>query len=209
MLVFKWFSRSIAALLVTVATAPAMAGDIPASFRSESSGEVPAGIKVPGTVQRTVRWTDAKGDHLAVFSTEEKVVQKKDMPFTTRGLHVTVFTSKNGKFKKGRTIREIVPNCPFDNTNEFRETSVGVTDIDKNNIGELTFAYAHGCRSDVSPLGFKLLMLEGTKKYALRGTTRVNPGDGLVGGEFTPDFKKAPAGFAEHAEKVWKKHVNE
>jgi hypothetical protein len=199
----------IAAGVVSIAPAAA-AGDIPGSFKSDSSGQLPDGVKPSGNTQRTVRWTDDKGEHLAIFSIDEKVKKKKDNEdLITRGLYVDIFTARRGKFTKVRTVREIVAACPFDNTNAFRETSVGVTDLDQNGIGELTFMYAHGYRSDVSPLGLKLIMLEGAKKYALRGTTRLNPGDGFIGGEYEADFKKAPPAFLPHAEHVWKKHMNE
>jgi hypothetical protein len=195
----------------TALGAPAFA-NIPKTFRTNSSGLLPAGVKkVSGTVERWVSWQDSNGDNVAVFSSDSKEKAKKDGErLLSKGLYVTVFSGKDGKLKRGREVRELANACPFDLTNEVRETSVGVTDLDADGVGELTFAYVTGCRSDVSPLTMKLVVLEGADKNILRGTTRLNPGDGWVGGEFKPEFgKKAPAAFLEHATKVWAKFVTE
>ncbi len=202
--------KLLAPLALVLFATPALA-NIPKTFRSDSSGQLPPGVKkVPGAVQRVVSWEDAAGMGYAVFSTEEKVKAKKDVELRSKSLFVTVFSGKEGKLKKVREVRELANACPFDLTNEVRDTSVGVTDLDADGIGELTFAYVVGCRSDVSPLTMKLLLLEGKDKHILRGETRVNPGDGPVGGSFEADFgKKAPPSFLEHATKAWQKFVTE
>lgn len=191
--------------------APAFA-NIPKSFRSDSSGTLPAGVKkVSGKPERWVSWQDSKGDNLAIFSSETKEKPLKDGEvLTSKALYVTVLSGKNGKFKRVREVRELANACRFDLTNEVRETSVQVTDLDNDGIGELTFAYVTGCRSDVSPQTMKLLVLEGPDKHILRGSTRINPGDGWIGGEFKPEFgKKAPPSFLEHATRVWTRFVTE
>ncbi len=186
--------------------------NIPKTFRTNSSGELPVGVKkVSGKVERWVSWQDTKGDNVAIFSSDSKEKPRKDGErLLSKGLYVTVFAGKDGRLKRVREVRELANACLFDLTNEVRETSVGVTDLDADGVGELTFAYVTGCRSDVSPLAMKLVVLEGADKNILRGTTRLNPGDGWVGGEFKAEFgKKAPAAFLEHATKVWAKFVTE
>lgn len=186
--------------------------NVPKTFRTNSSGTLPEGVKkVSGKAERWVSWQDDKGDNVAVFSSDSKEKMKKDGErLLSKGIYVTVFTGKNGKLKRVREVRELANACMFDLTNEVRETSVGVTDLDADGVGELTFAYVTGCRSDVSPLTMKLVVLEGADKNILRGTTRLNPGDGWVGGEFTAEFgKRAPATFLEHATKMWTKFVTE
>ena len=79
-----------------------------------------------------------------------------------------------------------------------------MTDLDQNGVGELTFGYRSACRSDMSPADMKVLVLEGSKKYILRGKTSL-PSDKPADNDFTPDFKGAPDKFLEHATKVWKK----
>lgn len=205
--------RVAAVALASLIALPALAGDIPKTFRSDSSGQLPSGVKASGTVLRSVSWVDDKGDNLAVFSTTSKVKTKKGHdPQTTTTIFVDIFQGKNGKLKKQRSVREVVANCEFDVTNEFLPTSVMVSDLDQNGVGELTFVYRSDCRSDVSPATMKLLVLEGAKKYILRGHTRIFPGgkdQEPVGGDYTPDMKGAPQAFLDHADKVWKKFVTE
>lgn len=203
----KWILTTLALCVAS----PAL-GNIPKTFRSDSSGTLPAGVKkVPGNVERWVSWQDISGDNVAVFSTDTKEKPRKDGErLVSKGLYVSVYAGKSGKLKRIREVRELANACLFDLTNETRETSVAVTDLDGDGLGELTFVYVTGCRSDVSPLTMKLVMLEGRDKHILRGQTRVNTGAEKVGGDFVPDFsKKAPPSFFEHAAKVWAKFVNE
>lgn len=199
-------------LSLGLALAPLASANIPKTFRSDSSGSLPSGVKkVGGKVERWVSWQDSRGDNVAVFSQETKEKARKDGErLVSKSLYVTVFSGKDGRMKRVREVRELANACLFDLTNEVRETSVGVTDLDSDGVGELTFAYVTGCRSDVSPLAMKLLLLEGADKHILRGTTRVNLGAEQAGGEFKAEFgKKAPPAFLEHASKVWAKFVAE
>ena len=201
----------IALPLLFALSGPAFA-NIPKTFRSDSSGTLPTGVKkVSGTVERWVSWQDSRGDNVAIFSQDTKEKARKDGErLVSKSLFVTVFSGKDGKLKRVREVRELANACLFDLTNEARETSVGVTDLDGDGIGELTFAYVTGCRSDVSPLSMKLLMLEGADKHILRGSTRVAAGPEKIGGEFVAEFgKKAPEAFLEHAKKVWARFVAE
>ena len=109
-------------------------------------------------------------------------------------------------------IQDIVKECDADLTLDYIANSLSVTDINKNGIGESTFLYTLGCRSDVSPLGYKLLMHEGKDKYAIRGTRLiVMKGAKPYGGEIKvdPSFDNAPVGFLDYAKKQWKKFEKE
>ena len=188
---------------VSLLAVPAVAADPSAiAFKSDSSGTLPPRVKSSGTVIRTISWSDGKGDNIAIFSATSTSKQKGDITFLTRSIFVDVFAGKDGKLKKVRTIKEVVSRCEYDISNDFLDTSVGVTDLDNNGIGELTFAYRTACRSDVSPADMKVLVLEGGKKYILRGLTSI-PGE--VENDFKPDFKGAPESFLAHATKVWAK----
>ncbi len=198
--------RTIIASLMSLVALPAFAAPDPTiiPFRSDSSGQLPARVKASGTVIRTISWTDTNGDNVAVFSSTTTSKTKKEVTLTTKSLFVDVFSGKDGKLKKVRNVREVVSACDTDLTNDFFDTSVGVTDLDQNGVGELTFGYRSACRSDMSPADMKVLVLEGSKKYILRGKTSL-PSDKPADNDFTPDFKGAPDKFLEHATKVWKK----
>ncbi|MEZ4267729.1 MAG: hypothetical protein R3F39_15220 [Myxococcota bacterium] len=212
--------RLVSALIlasVLVAT-PAFADDIPETFQNDAPGVLPAGLtlkdvtgtgKDEGKVERVVSWNEGDGGHVAVFASTEKEGQRGGETWYSKVLYVTTFHVRDGKFTKVRAVKEAVQPCNLDMTVRFIDGSIGLTNIDGNDKGELTFAYIANCAGDVSPLGMKLLMLEGNAKYALRGGSRVDLGGGVTeGGTFKPDFKKAPRGFLEHATKVWNRHID-
>ena len=64
----------------------------------------------------------------------------------------------------------------------------------------------------MSPAVMKIIMYEGTKKHAMRGTTRIPTGDGETeGGEHTADsaLENADPMILHHAEHLWKKLESE
>ena len=70
--------------------------------------------------------------------------------------------------------------------------------------------YVTVCHGDVSPLLMKIIMYEGAKKYAVRGTTYIEYGEEeMRGGKFTLDdaFRNGPAAFRKYAEQLWKKNI--
>ncbi len=211
--------RLVGALILAsvLVTTPALADDIPATFTSASPGVLPAGLtlrdvtgtgKDEGTVERVVSWNEGDGGHVAVFASTAKEGVRDGETWYSKVLYVTTFHVRDGRFTKVRAVKEAVQPCNLDMTARFIDGSVGLTNLDGNDKGELTFAYVTRCAGDVSPMSMKLLMLEGGAKYALRGDSRVDLGGGETeGGTFKPDFKKAPRGFLEHATKVWNRHV--
>ena len=80
---------------------------------------------------------------------------------------------------------------------EFGKTTTAISDLDNDNIGEITFAYRIMCSSDMSPWTLKLLTLENGDKYILRGTTKIQSPDEIYGGDLTVDdsFKNGPKEF--------------
>jgi hypothetical protein len=77
------------------------------------------------------------------------------------------------------TIRDGVESCGHDVTAAFRPGSLGVTDLDHDGVGEVTFAYLLRCAGDVSAARLKLLVLEDGAKYIVRGFSYDNRGDGV------------------------------
>ena len=114
--------------------------------------------------------------------------------------------TEKAAWKKVWEAKDFVNDCEFDLSLDVSWAQATVTDLDNDGVGEFAFTYVLGCRSDVSPLTMKLLMYEGSSKYALRGTNRVRVSDkDFEGGTFEVDaaFKKAPASFLEHAKAQW------
>ncbi len=124
-------------------------------------------------------------------------------------------TTPKAKWATMWTAKDFVKDCEFDLTLGVIDDSIEVTDIDDNGRAEVSFMYRLGCRSDVSPTTLKLLMYQGTSKWALRGTSKVKVGvengkPQYVGGEVTIDgaFKNNPTLLRE-AMAQWQRNVQE
>jgi hypothetical protein len=216
------FGHAALALTFTL-TAPrgAAHADPPTAVTVDTSGELEPQItmkdvlgkvdpKATYKVERTVAWSDGKGTYMAVFVSSRKTGRAKDAEHTSAGLFVTTLRFYNDRYNVEQDIKELVAPCELDLTANFIDGATGVTDVDGDGLGELTFMYTVGCGGDVSPSTLKLLMLEDKNKYALRGLGRVDPGNGVrEGGTFKADFGKAPASLLEHAKKVWAAHVDQ
>lgn len=162
-----------------------------------------------GGWSRTLTFTDKAGAHEVKFSltpVKERTGADGDDLFHSRWLLV-VHTLAG---KEVWRTKDFVEDCKFDLTLEFFEDSLEVTDVDENGLGEVSFAYQLGCRSDVSALTAKLLLYQGTAKYALRGESRYQSGEKeFSGGAFKADpaFDKAPKSFLPFAKAKWKRVV--
>lgn len=106
---------------------------------------------------------------------------------------------------------DAVTDCEFDLDLSLVPHSVSITDLNGNGVAETAFAYTKTCTSDVSPSELKVLLHEADRKYALRGSTRVQVGvdergrKEFVGGERLPDsaLKQAPKAFVAHAQRIF------
>ncbi len=161
-------------------------------FAGLNDDTMPTTVKLPKGFSKVggVSWTDAVGDHYALFTSKTTEVKSMHSIY----LQVDVYDGAAGKpLKLTRSVKDLSEKCEFDNTTKFVDHSVMLSDFDGDSVQELVFAYTTGCRSDVSPDTMKLLVLEGKDKHILRGQTRERVSDTeFVGGTFKPEgFKKA------------------
>lgn len=165
--------------------------------------ELPEGYKSKGKFINAIGWTDKFGRNAVFFF--KKTGKGKAM------LTASHMVWEGSSWEEVRTYKELVQKCEFDIELSHQIGKWSVTDIDKNGHGEATFAWHAGCRSDVSPVTHKVLLVTTEKgkgtKYVLRGQTRVEK----VGGKYKmdPAFAKAPKGFLVHAKVVWKATAEE
>lgn len=154
---------------------------------------------------RELRFTDKDGAHLVKFFLGAQRQKKIEDGYSRdRDLNVTHTVGKREVWK----AKDFVKQCEFDLELEFLDGSFEVTDLDDDGVAEVSFLYKLGCRSDVSPLEVKLLMYEGSKKYALRGESYERVGETeYAGGTFKPDFGDAPPAFLEFAKLKWQRLV--
>ncbi|MFT3695988.1 MAG: hypothetical protein QM831_22820 [Kofleriaceae bacterium] len=166
--------------------------------------ELPAGVTFRGDFISAVKFDDKNGTNYIVFGGISRAQAVKTQQ---NALYVEDWVvPAKGSPRNLLPVRDFVEKCEMgDNNARFHDAAFSVTDLDKNGIAEVTFAYELSCKSDVSPSTYKLLVLENGTKYILRGETTVDPGDGVIGGKFTPDPDKAkwPAAFLTHATSTW------
>lgn len=154
---------------------------------------------------RELRFTDSQGAHVVKFLLgAQRQTKTADGYSRNRELFITHSAGTQQVWK----AKDFVQRCEFDLELSMLDDSIEVTDLDNDSIAEISFLYKLGCRSDVSPLEMKLLMYEGTKKYALRGESYERVGETeYAGGTFKPDFTGAPPAFLEFAKAKWERLV--
>lgn len=162
-------------------------------------------LSSPSEGVTTAAFTDGQGEHRVTVTIGK--VKETDAGKSQRltALHELRANAK-APWKKIWDAKDFENDCPYDLSLVFDPKDLLVSDVDDNGTAEIAFAYQLGCRSDVSPLTMKLLVYEGTAKYALRGTAKTRVGEHeFMGGDFKPDpaFGKAPKGLLEHAQQLW------
>ena len=87
----------------------------------------------------------------------------------------------------------------------FLTSSITVTDLDNDGIGEVAFVYFVDCVSDVSPYSAKLMLIEKGQKYPIRGTVKMAFGGHVTPSQYTlgPEFERAPPSFTKYAKALW------
>lgn len=174
----------------------------------------PEGAEVQGKHHYSFGWEDKHGRNAVVMGIKTTESGEEG---TTSVLTADYLLWEGDAWTLQRRFKERVAACDFDTTLKAAKGKWTVTDIDGDGIGEATIAYTAGCRSDVSSVAHKVLVIRTNdkgevEKFALRGKTRLDMGDGLVeGGKYRigKEFDTAPKGFLEHAKKVWKKTATE
>jgi hypothetical protein len=111
-------------------------------------------------------------------------------------------------------VYDLTEACIIDHFARFNANSFTLTDLNHNGITEITFSYSKTCAGDMSAADKKLILIEGSDKYKLRGSTAVIFGDKknidtYKIGQFKlgDKMKKADNRFRNHAIKVWNQTI--
>lgn len=146
-----------------------------------TTADIPSGIKVRGSVYEVWKWNDSLGENLLITTIvapyNDKEKNENGEEGQTAELHAFHYARKNDDYQLVWMMNDKEKACPFDITCEFIKDAISVTDLDANNIAETTILYRITCRSDVSPATMKLIMHQGSGKYALRGLTWYGMGE--------------------------------
>jgi hypothetical protein len=174
---------------------------------------VPAALKRSGRVVQALRYTDRTGTY-TVLATEigprpdpALHLQEDDQRADLYAYHYPA-TGAAPTWQ----VHDFVAECSLDLAAHFVSKSLTVTDLNQDGTAEVWLVYRTTCRGDVSPSTQKIIMYEGLRKYAVRGTSRLVIGGGKYdGGTYTLDaaWQAAPVAFRQQAAKLWQQHRDE
>jgi len=178
------------------------------SFSALAPSTVPTAVQTKGTVDHAIEWSDKNGRNIVTFTSFEK---KTAGHLSDRTLHINHDVVSGDGARRLRTVKDGIKTCEFDVHAKMVKQALGVTDLDGDGLGEVTFAYLTTCTSDVSPMTLKLLLLEDGAKYIIRGTNVIDMGAGnLEGGDkvVDPSVTQGPAPFSTHLDTMWGRIVS-
>lgn len=170
---------------------------------------VPKNVQYNGNIVQAVRWTDSTGDNIVILTATDKTPSKGPAGGRDAALYAYHYLVSGDSIKQTWKVYDYVEDCDVDMDLYFVDNAFAVTDLNKDGKAEVWVMYKNSCRGDVSPAPMKIIMYQDNKKFAVRGTNKVqHSANYYAGGEFTFDdaFKKAPAEFRQYAEKLWKQH---
>ena len=187
--------------------------------KSVDSTNLPGGITYEGFFKKALRWTDAAGENLLLL-TETGIVPTTVLdPDNSYSADARIYASHyllpGGAPKRTWKVYDFIEDCPVDIVAEFVLPECTITDLNNNGTAEIWLLYKTVCHGDVSPLDMKIIMYEGSRKYAMRGENKIAFGtsdDGRIqyeGGAYSFDvaFGNGPAAFRQEALKIWNRNV--
>ncbi len=181
-----------------------------------TTDKLPSSLKYKGEIVEGVEWKDKKGDNILILTATGEFGHngKTDEIYRDSELYAYHFTKTDKEWKVVWQLTDFIRECDLDITLDFKKNTLSITDLNKNNIAESWLMYELSCKGDVSPDDLKLIMHEGEKKYAIRGSETMyfkeyeSTEKTIVKGEKNIDsnFKNEPAVFLEFANTLWDKN---
>jgi hypothetical protein len=173
---------------------------------------VPATLKRSGRVVQALRYTDRTGTY-TVLATEISPRPDPALNEIENGQRADLYAYHYPAIGTAPTwqVHDFESECMLDLEARFLPKGLTVTDLDQDGTAEVWLVYRTTCRGDVSPSTQKIIMYEGPRKYAVRGTSRIALGGQHDGGTYTFDaaWQAAPTTFRQHAARLWQQHRDE
>lgn len=160
-----------------------------------SYDEIPKTIDFRGTVVEALKWTDSNGEHILIqtvtghFTWKDYDENSSDYKNQDKSELYAYLFHKNNSGKdyilKWR-MYDYTECFGVDWFTGFIPKATTITDLNKDGIAEITIPYVLICRGGMDPGTMKIIMYEGSTKYALRGSTMLMcENENPYGGEFT------------------------
>ena len=157
-------------------------------------------------VEKALQFEDKNGKNYLVATT----LQNRSDEWESKAILVQHYIEKsNKKLVLLRQITDKEDHCELDNDLQFLTESLRITDLDKNNYAEITFLFKVGCRSDVSPIGLKLMVIENGNQAAIKGKTLPRGFNYKKEKVADSTFQKLPKQIQDQANKLWEKFAPE
>ncbi len=157
-------------------------------------------------LDKAFQFEDKNGKNYFVATT----LQNRSDEWASKGILIQQYIEKpNKELELLRQITDYENHCEFDNDLQFLTESLTISDLDKNKYAEITFLYKVGCRSDVSPITLKLMVIENGNKAAIRGKTMPRGFDFPKEKVADSSFNKLPKPIQDQANKIWDKFAPE
>ena len=173
-------------------------------------GDLPTEIEYRGVIVEAIQWVDNLGSNILLLTQTGAFSYKDTIGEEISRSELFAYLFQNApKEKQYRKLWRLYDfeNCfGVDMYAGFYQHSLTITDIDNDNIGEVTFVYKLSCRGGADPATQKLVMYEKNDKYMLRGETLMPAGDPKINSSnnFKADnkFNTSPT-FLGFAKKRW------
>ncbi|MDO3641314.1 M949_RS01915 family surface polysaccharide biosynthesis protein [Mucilaginibacter sp. L3T2-6] len=177
---------------------------------------IPASMIYKGDFSDAVKYADKEGTHTVIVTKAFITTPADDNESVyTSQLHVFSYLQTAITTTLEWQLNDEAGPCGPDADSKLRPGSLTITDLDHNGIDEVWFVYRTSCQDALSPNPMKVIMREGVKKYAIRGTTHLKlkhpKTSPYIGGDYTADenFKAAPQSFRDYANQLWMKNREE
>lgn len=203
---FGIFSKLISAAFTAVLATSALAAEV--QYNKVMRTDLPPGVPVEGVYVAGVTWNDAAGNNIVIFSKSASSNQTAQ----SAHLYAVGFKIDQGKPTKIWQVHDWIDDCQVDLPAFFEPSSIEVTDLDANAIGEVSFVYRIACIGGMDYIDEKLFLVENGKKFPIRGATQ------FVGDEETPQkatydgpmrvdkaYSDAPKSFKQFATAKWQR----
>lgn len=181
------------------------------NFKKVDFNKIPKFIKYSGKLKNVISWLDSMGEHYIITSeTGIYTPENSQDDGSNAEIFAYHYVVKNTKYERVWKVYDFIKECPVEIEAKFRKNTLHITDLNNNGVKEIWLMYRKVCHGDISPLEMKIIMYEGTQKYAMRGHNKVKISENeYSGGDYKYDekFINAPDSFRQFSQKMWNENV--
>ncbi|MEM7368865.1 MAG: hypothetical protein AAF587_09690 [Bacteroidota bacterium] len=165
-------------------------------------GDIPPTFSYRGEFVEGRSWVDQQGQNLLLLTRSEFSHQDTALSVALFAYHLVVEQDTGRLLRMDRVTER---KCKLKNRASF-SPDIFLTDVDKNGMGEVVFAFLRGCSTQEEPLTIRMVMFEDGEIFVIRGSTRLATGEGGKK-RVEYSFFFGPPEFLRYANQVWRAYV--